>query len=301
MSLPKTGVVVKTYGGFCYIAEKDNSTEHSQLIEATLRGRLKLEQSKLPPVIVGDIVEYEFIKSSPVITKVYPRKTKLFRPPVANINQVVLVAAAGSPPPDLLLLDKILVQAEANGIDVLVVINKVDKAQEKVLTELQKHFSSTDYSVICSSAIKGIGLDKLAQALVGRFSVLAGPSGVGKSSLIKGLVPDYQGKVQSVSAKTERGRHTTRHVELLSLPLGGYLADTPGFSQISVAGIDVQQLPGYFPEFNQFSRKCRFTSCLHGPEPGCKVKEALENGIISRTRYANYCQILAEIKALKKW
>ena len=299
--MPKTGVVVKAYGGFCYIAEQDSSTDHSQLIEATLRGRLKLEPSKLPPVIVGDIVEYEIINSSPVITRVYPRKTELFRPPVANINQVVLVAAASSPPPDLLLLDKILVQAETNGIGILAVINKVDVAQEKVLTVLLEHFRDTGYSVIYASAVKGMGLEELAQALVGRFSVLAGPSGVGKSSLIKGLVPGYQGKVQPVSSKTERGRHTTRYVELLRLPLGGYLADTPGFSQISVAGITLFQLQNYFPEFNRFSPECRFTSCLHGPEPGCQVKEALKSGIISRTRYANYCQILAEIKAQKKW
>jgi len=298
-----SGIVVKAYGGFFYLKKLGNETNNQPLLEATVRGKLKLatSSSELPPVIVGDKVDYVEDNSAVVIVKVHPRTSELIRPPIANIDQVVLVCAASVPVPDLQLMDRITVRAEAEVLDVLIVINKIDSASERILDELNQHLHGLPYPVIYTSAFTGQGLCALKEALLSRISVLAGPSGVGKSSLLRKLIPGYEPKIQAVSQKLARGRHTTKHVELLEIPGDGYIADTPGFSNINLDQIELAELPLLFPEFSDYLVDCKFSSCLHIPEPDCAVKRALAEEKISSSRYRNYCQMVAEIQAQRKW
>lgn len=299
MPLTDTGVVVKAYGGFFYI-NNSTSSGSQRVIEATLRGKVKRARSNLPPVLVGDNVDFT-TDASPVIVGVHPRRTELIRPPIANVDQVVVVVSAKSPAPDLLLMDKILITAEVEVLEAIVVINKIDVTDPKLLARLTDHLKNTGYHVFQTSVAKGQGLDQLAQVLSGRITVLAGASGVGKSSLLAALVPGYEPKVQAVSIKSARGRHTTKHVELLSLPSGGFIADTPGFSSLDLEGVELHELSTLFPEFAEYIPDCRFSGCLHVPEPDCAVKEAVSSGKISQSRYEDYCLLVEEIKSRKKW
>ncbi|MBO8125963.1 MAG: ribosome small subunit-dependent GTPase A [Firmicutes bacterium] len=301
--MPEFGLVVKAYGGFFYIATGTASGRPQEIVEAVLRGKLKKENKKgaLPPVLVGDKVDFLRQEGSAVIYRVHHRKTELVRPPIANVDQVVVVASASTPLPDLLLMDKIIALAESQVIDVIIALNKVDVQDPDVVKRVQSHYRQSLYPIIETSAKTGTGLAELSRNLVGRISVLAGPSGVGKSSLLKRLVPGYDPKTQPVSAKSARGRHTTRHVELLPLPNGGYIADTPGFSSLNLSDIELEELSFLFPEFQELIPECKFSGCLHIPEPGCAVKAGLQEGLVSPGRYENYCRMVEEIKAQEKW
>lgn len=298
-----SGLVVKAYGGFFYLKKLTGDNNNQPLIVATVRGKLKLStaNSELPPVVVGDKVDFIEDNAAAVIVKVHPRSSELIRPPIANIDQVVVVCAASVPVPDFQLMDRITVRAEAEKLAVVIVINKIDSAREEILGQLQQHLRGLPYPVIKTSAVTGEGLTDLKQALLGRISVMAGPSGVGKSSLLMKLIPDYEPKIQDVSQKTARGRHTTKHVELLAIPGSGYIADTPGFSNINLDQIELAELPLLFPEFADYRLDCKFSSCMHIPEPDCAVKQALAEKKLSASRYRNYCQMVAEIQAQRKW
>lgn len=279
------GRIVKAYAGFYYVREND------QLWECRLRGKYRFRKEDF---LVGDEVEFQVTGAGTgVIEARRPRQSELRRPLVANVEQAVLVMAIVKPRADLLLLDRLLIQSTHAGLTPAIVFNKVDLDPEAA-EPLGKTYLPGKYLVLITSAKARIGIDKLAGIIQGRISVLAGPSGVGKSSLINALQPGLRLKSAAVSEKVERGRHTTRHVELLEVA-GGLVCDTPGFSKLDLPEIGPQELASYFPEMEAFLGQCRFNSCLHNREPGCAVKAAVETGSIPLSRYQNYVRFLEEL------
>lgn len=251
-------------------------------------------------MLVGDLVE--IVYEEKVIDKVYPRKNNLLRPQAANIDQVIILMPVSKPVPDLVLLDRLLVIAEKALLEAVICLNKTDLLAGREIDtvgEVCKVFRGCGYRVLLTSALTGQGVEKLKNNLQGKTSVFAGPSGAGKSTLINKLKPGLDLPTASVSSKSQRGRHTTRHVELLKLTEETLVVDTPGFQRLSLEGIALQELSSFFPEMS-LPVPCRFNSCLHRAEPGCAVKEALQKGKIAPWRYKHYLDFLNEIEQLEK-
>lgn len=225
---------------------------------------------------------------SGVIEGVLPRRTVLFRPPVANIELVVLVMALKEPSPDWQLAGRILLQAERESLNVLCCLNKVDLMSAAERESVSSELGLLPYPLLRCSAREGEGIGGLKERLQGRFAVFAGPSGVGKSSLLNALQPGLALKTGKVSGKIGRGRHITRHVELLPFGPRGYIVDTPGFSRLSFSGLVPEQLDTLFPEFAPYRGRCSFRNCNHVHEPGCAVREAASGGQINPCRYRQY-------------
>ena len=279
------GVIVKGIGG-----TYDVQTE-SGLVPCILRGRLRLRDDR---VLVGDQVE---ISREPggdagVVERILPRTNELTRPAIANVNQVVVVFSVQTPLPNYLLLDRILVQAELLDLSCIVVFTKGDLDPAGAL-EMANQYAAISYPTVITSVIKKEGLQQLRELLKGKISTLAGPSGAGKSSLLNALDPTLSLETGKVSAKAQRGRHTTRSVELLSLG-DGYVADTPGFSKLSIGPDQKRDLQFAFPEFRAHIDGCQFRGCLHHREPRCQVKEAVQDGEILLRRYEHYLVLLEE-------
>lgn len=295
------GTVMKAYSSYYYV-----QNDHG-LTQCTMRGRLKKERFQL---YVGDQVQFSTTTTNlndslvqGVIEEILPRQSLLKRPPIANIDRVVLVFAAKNPDFNTALLDRFLILAESSHLETLICINKVDLLDKREIADLEKQLSlyrAIGYQVFCTSTFLNSGVDSLKSALAHGISVFAGPSGVGKSSLLNAIHPGFQLKTGNVSEKIGRGKHTTRFAELLPLPEGGFIVDTPGFSRAELADITTADLSQYFPEFLPFAKECRFTGCLHDHEPNCAVKEALQAGKIAQDRYTSYCKALIEIKTAKK-
>ena len=280
------GVVVKVYGGFYYIRAGN------AVWECVLRGRFRIGQQR---VLVGDNVEFIIQNErSGIVETVFPRRNALLRPRVVNVEQAVIVLATRNPYPNPLLLDRFLIQAKDAGIRAYIVFNKIDLGTGEV-QELAAMYGKIGYSVFLTSAKEKTGTDKLREILSNGITVLAGPSGVGKSSLLNAVSPGLMLKTGAISGKAGTGRHTTRHVELLPLPEGGFVVDTPGFSKLGLPEVDRVELAGLFPEFEPYIYTCQFTGCLHMQEPGCAVKKALQAGEISSLRYNNYLKLLNEV------
>jgi len=285
------GLVVRAYGGFYYI--HDAETEW----ECSLRGRLRHEKQQ---VLVGDRVEVKpGSEHKGVVEKVLPRRSLLKRPAVANVDQAVIVFSLREPDPTPGLLERFLISARLNQIDPLICFNKVDLTNEAQI-ELVSRYQKT-YPVVVTSARTGEGLERLRELLAGKISVFAGPSGVGKSSILNTLMPGLRLRTGEVSAKLKGGRHTTRHVELISLPEGGFVADTPGFTSLDLPDIKPEELPGFFSEIAGYDKGCYFTSCLHFKEPGCAIREAVEAGEIGEARYRQYLEFLEELMNRRKY
>lgn len=280
------GILVKSVGGFYFV-------EHEgKIYECRLRGRLRLQEEEILP---GDRVQFqEIAPGQGVIGGILPRKTKLERPAVANIDQVIIVFALSEPPPDLELLDRLLVLSLASGTEPVICWNKADIAREEFLY-LPGLYEGLGYRVLITSARTGQGVDLLREILKDHISTFAGPSGVGKSSLLNAIEPGLNLRTGEVSRKKGRGRHTTRQVELLRLKEGGMVADTPGFSRLYLTEIKREELATYFLEMAPHENQCRFHSCLHRAEPGCAVRRAVEEGRIPRHRYEHYLKFLAEV------
>lgn len=280
------GVIIKAYGGFYYVKSGND------IWECTLRGVFR--HRKLD-VVVGDYVAAKTEDGyKGVIEKIKPRKNSLIRPLMANIDQAVIVFAIKEPDPSLTLLDRLLVQVVAQGIQPVICFNKIDLIQEEDNT-LAVPYTKAGYKVINTSIKKGIGIDSLKNILKEGITVFAGPSGVGKSSLLNAVQPGLSLKTGQIGAKIKRGKHTTRHVELLSLDIGGYVADTPGFSNLFVPDIKREELFYYYPEIEKYASGCKYRGCLHDSEPQCAVKEALSDNQIDEGRYQRYLDILKEI------
>jgi ribosome biogenesis GTPase len=254
--------------------------------------------------LVGDRVIFSIIdpaQKKGSIDQILDRDSLLARPAIANINQLIAVIAAKSPEPDLLLLDKLLVTAGIHGIKSILCINKIDQDEEDRRRTLVEAYTKAGYSVIETSLKVDSGFDELKSALKGKISVFAGQSGVGKSTLLNRVMDTMVMKTGDLSGKIERGRHTTRHAELLELTEGGYIADTPGFSSYELTGLMYTELQHYYPEIERQLGGCRFTGCSHISEPDCKVKEALETGLINKARYERYITLYNTLKQIKDY
>lgn len=287
------GIIVKGIGGFYYV--KYNTS----IIECKVRGIFR-KQQVIP--IVGDRVDFELNDDkSGVITNILDRKNSMIRPPVANIDQVVLVFSITQPSPDFLLIDKLIALLEYKNIEIAICINKIDLSSKKEYKKISDLYKKIGYPVVCTSAKKKIGINQLKKILKGKVSTLAGSSGVGKSSLLNIILKDVQLKTGEISKKIERGKHTTKHVELFELEEGGFILDTPGFSVLNLNEIKSEDLKYYFREFEKYCTNCKFTGCNHINEPGCAVKEAVENNQIDSGRYNRYKIIFNELKLNKEY
>ena len=283
------GRVIKAYNSFFYV-----ETEGA-LVTCKLRGKFKKRQGVYP----GDLVDVRLLPDGTgVVERLLPRESLMRRPLVANVDQVVLTFAAAQPDPHPLLVSRFLVLAEWSGLArILVCVNKSDLPP--AAEESFKVSEAAGSQVLPVSAQTGAGGDALRRELANHITCFAGPSGVGKSSLLNAIEPGLSLQTGHVSEKIKRGRHTTRVAELLPFA-GGYIVDTPGFSSMELDGIDEQLLPSYFPEFRPYLGHCRFSPCSHSHEPDCAVKEAVAAGNIPQERYDAYLSILEEIHANQK-
>lgn len=283
------GIIIKGIGGFYYVKAADGN-----VYECKARGIFRNE--KIIPVI-GDNVRIETDGAKGAVTDIFPRRTQLVRPSVANIDMLVLVAAAASPDPNLFLIDKMLINAQINGIQPIICINKIDLTEG---TELADIYTNAGYKVISVCAKENIGIDALLDAVKGKISAFAGLSGVGKSSILNILTGNAL-ETGAVSEKIQRGKHTTRHVELFELPQGGFVLDTPGFSSLEIHTIKAEELQNYFPEMAQTKDMCRFRGCSHINEPDCAVKAMLIDGRMPQSRYESYKTLYNQLNSVKEW
>lgn len=282
------GRVIRAIAGFYYV----ESLEGGQPVECSIRGKLKLGPESL---LVGDKVEYKS-NGQGLITAILPRESVLKRPYVANINCIVLVFAHQNPDPSDILVTKFLVLASASGIPHLIVFNKSDLVSKHKVQKLADTYRRYGYQVICTSVINNLGKRTLKQALNGKLTAFAGPSGVGKSALVNMIAPGLKLRTGMVSEKIGRGKHTTREVQLLRINADSYVADTPGFSQIDFDWLRPEELADHFPDFHNYQGKCKFNTCIHLNEPGCQVKNAVDEGRMDKIRYESYIELLQEIK-----
>ena len=282
------GIIIKGYSGFYYVLA------NSDVWVCSLRGKYRVKtQSFLP----GDRVIIQTTdENKGVIETVEPRRNELTRPPVANIDQVIIVMAFTHPEPDFWLLDRLLVTAQASSVQPIICFNKADLITDAEREIITKVYGSISFPFVITSTKDKRGIDKLKILLTNRISVFAGPSGVGKSSLFNVLEPELIQKTGEISEKLARGKHTTRHVELIRLSKGGLLADTPGFTQTFLPkDFKRENLSSYYPDFVELRDKCRFKSCLHRLEPQCAVREAVSSGALDYARYERYLAMLAEV------
>lgn len=288
-----TAQVIKMYNGFYYL----QVAGQEELLSCRLRGRIKRNKGA---VVTGDYVEYQMLEDGTgVIESCLPRRTLLKRPAVANIDQVLITFAARQPDLNQLLLNRFLVLAEWSGIpEIVICINKCDLLEEKA--DFLQDYVQAGYKLLMVSAQEGQGIQELKNLLAGRVTVFAGPSGVGKSSLLNAVDSNLELATGKISDKIKRGKHTTRAACLLPLPEGGTVVDTPGFSAAELENIDKSQLAHYFPEFRPYIEKCYYNTCTHSHEPNCAVKEAVEAGAICQARYEAYLNILQTINERKK-
>lgn len=288
-----TAQVIKMYNGFYYL----QVAGQEELLSCRLRGRIKRNKGA---VVTGDYVEYQMLEGGTgVIESCLPRRTLLKRPAVANIDQVLITFAARQPDLNQLLLNRFLVLAEWSGIpEIVICINKCDLLEEKA--DFLQDYVQAGYKLLMVSAQEGQGIQELKNLLAGRVTVFAGPSGVGKSSLLNAVDSNLELATGKISDKIKRGKHTTRAACLLPLPEGGTVVDTPGFSAAELENIDKSQLAHYFPEFRPYIEKCYYNTCTHSHEPNCAVKEAVAAGAICQARYEAYLNILQTINERKK-
>lgn len=305
-------LVLSCVGGFCSILLPDET-----VALARLRGKVRRQgevvagdRVRVLPITPGPVSEQAVAESDGpwgaelatfVVEDVLPRQTFLPRPPVANVDQVLAVVSLADPPPALELLDRLTVVALREAVEPLICFSKADRADASVSRGLVEGYRSCGLRAVIVSAKDGTGIGELRSLLQQRVSILAGPSGAGKSTLLNILVPGASRRTGEVSSKTRRGRHTTRAVELLPLPDGGVVADSPGFVRLDLAGMDPRDLRLYFPEFTSLSSGCAFRTCMHRDEPGCRVREELTGkGGVPRQRYRHYRLFLDEIEEMWK-
>lgn len=251
--------------------------------------------------IVGDDVRIRMAPDGDIgyIEEVEPRKNRLLRPPVANIDRVLLVSSRHSPQINYLLLDRFLVMCEKEHLHVEIIFSKSDLTPQAEQDELESVYGAIGYPVHFTSVIRKEGLETIKERLASGTTALAGPSGVGKSALLSALYPAFAFRTGPVSERTRHGRHTTRHIEITRIANDAYVLDTPGFQTLELDAMEEADLSHYFPEFPQ--RQCRFDNCLHHQEPGCAVKEKLAVGGIARHRYENYLILLEEAKKQRRY
>ncbi|MCK9443523.1 MAG: ribosome small subunit-dependent GTPase A [Tissierellaceae bacterium] len=288
------GIIVRGVGGFYYVNTDDG------IIECRARGLFR-EENQTP--LVGDKVRIRLNPEdgSGYIEEILPRKNQLIRPPVANITQAIIVMSIKDPILNPWLLDRLLVMVEKEKIKVTICINK-SELKTKEADKIVNIYRDAGYNIIRTSAETGEGIELLRNELRDNISIFAGPSGVGKSSLLNKIDKNLFIETGKISKKTRRGKHTTRHVELFKLDDDSFVLDSPGFGSLNLDFLeDESQLRGYFKEINKYGKECKFVSCLHVNEPGCEVKRLVEDGIINGERYKNYLNFLEELKNIRRY
>jgi len=289
----ESGIIIKGIGGFYYVEAADT------IYECKLRGIFR--KNKLTP-FVGDHVNISLDEDGTcTVEEILPRKNFLIRPPISNIDQLIIVVSVCDPVPSTLIIDKIIAAAEDKEIEPIVVISKTDLQGSEWLREIYEKTGIPFYTI---SSATGEGISAVQALLNGKITAFTGNSGVGKSSLLNCIDERFHLQTGETSQKLGRGRHTTRQIELLKMGNGTYVADTPGFSSISIERYDVikkENLQYCFREFTPYLTRCKFASCSHTCEKGCAVIEAVENGLISKSRHASYITMYNELKDLKEW
>ena len=290
------GKIIKGIAGFYYVYGEDEV-----LYECKAKGIFRKDNQK---PLVGDNVEITILdqqEQTGNLIRILPRKNSLIRPAVANVDQAFVIFALENPKPNFMLLDRFLIMMEQAEVPAVICFNKKDLASEEETRTLCEIYRNSGYQVILSSALEKEGLDEIHRILKGKTTVVAGPSGVGKSSLTNLLQGEVQMETGEISRKLKRGRHTTRHSQVIPVGEDTFLMDTPGFSSLYLMNMEEQDLKNYFPEFRKYEDTCRFQGCRHIHEPGCRVKEALENGEISRLRYEDYLSLYEELKEKRRY
>lgn len=286
------GVIVKGIAGFYYVKVED------EVYQCKARGKFK----KLGVVpTVGDLAEIQVLDDGDgVVNEILPRRNSFLRPPIANVDCMVIVIAAADPEPNFTILDKFLVMAEGNRTDVVICVNKVEIASDEILLKIKEIYKDI-YPLVFVSCMEKTGFEELEILLKDKKSALAGPSGVGKSTILNCLMPNEDIEVGEISHKTRRGKHTTRHVEIFETNFGAMLFDTPGFTSFEILEAEEDQLHFYYPEMARFISNCKYDNCRHIKEPNCGVIAAVEEGLISKSRYKSYVEQITEIREKKKY
>ena len=290
------GKIIKGIAGFYYV-----HVVESGLYECKAKGIFRKEKMK---PLVGDIVEIDILDETEKkgnITEISARKNELIRPAVANIDQALVVFAVTKPKPHFNLLDRFLIMMESKDIPVVLCFNKKDIATEPEIQELKDIYEKCGYQIVFTSALEEENTEELKNLLRDKTTAIAGPSGVGKSSLINIFQPDANMETGCISEKIERGKHTTRHSELIWIEDNTYIMDTPGFSSLYTNEFEKEDLKYYFTEFAEYEGQCRFLGCDHVHEPGCAVKQALDEGKIHPVRYTNYLEMYQELKEKRRY
>ncbi|KAB3535227.1 ribosome small subunit-dependent GTPase A [Alkaliphilus pronyensis] len=291
----KEGRIIKGIGGFYYVDDSIN------IYECKARGILR-KNNETP--MVGDKVHFSILNQEEklgMVEEILQRKNELIRPPVVNVDQAVVVFAITQPEPNLSLLNRFLVLAEGQMLDIIICFNKIDLQQQKDYMWMVDIYEKAGYKVLLATKENSDGIEKLKRALCGKVSVFAGPSGVGKSTLLNQVQSNIHLQTGGLSTKNERGKHTTRHVELIPLNQRGWVVDTPGFSSLKIDFTEEAELQYCFPELRSLAGNCRFSSCLHENEPSCSVKKAVEDNLIAKERYESYLQLLEEIRSNRRY
>ena len=292
MEIKKQGVVIKGIGGNYDVACE------GQILRCRASAKIKHQKNLLA---AGEYVELRITDDGGYITERLPRRNGLIRPAIANIDQLVILCSQAPPVTAPYLLDKVTVVALYQGIQPVILLNNSDLHDS---VDLYHAYQKAGFPVLRASAVTGEGVEEVKAMLAGKISAFTGNSAIGKSSILNRIDSRFGLQVGDMSEKIARGRHTTRHVELFQLDNGGFVADTPGFSTFDAVRMEKltkENLQQYFPEIDRFFAQCRFTDCKHIKEPGCVVREAVEQGEIAKSRYESYCMLYEEVAAQKRW
>ena len=290
------GKIIKGIAGFYYIYAEDGN-----IYECKAKGIFRKDNFK---PLVGDNVEITVLNEEEKegsVTSILPRRNSLIRPTVANVDQAFLIFAMENPKPNFLLLDRFLIMMKQQEIPAVICFNKKDVGEKEEMEKLYEIYTGCGYRVVLSSTYEGEGMDEIHEILKGKTTVVAGPSGVGKSSITNCMQGEVQMETGEISKKLKRGKHTTRHSQVIPVEKNTFLVDTPGFSSLYLTDMKEEELRDYFPEFVMYEPQCRFQGCMHIHEPGCAVKKALSEGKISQQRYDNYLALYEELKEKRRY
>ena len=290
-----TGKIIKGIAGFYYVYVVESGIYECKAVGIFRKDKIK--------PLVGDMVRIEVLneeKKEGSLVEILPRKNELIRPAVANVDQAMVIFAADFPKPNFSLLNRFLIMMERRNVSVVICFNKMDLLEEKDIQRLHEIYEPAGYRVLTISVKQKKGIEEVQALLDHKVTVVAGPSGVGKSSLTNSLQRDVEMETGEISKKLNRGKHTTRQSQLIELGDDSWFVDTPGFSSLYLEDMEKEELRLYFPEFDPYEGQCRYQGCTHTHEPGCAVKEALSEGKIEKLRYEGYLELYEELKDKKK-